>query len=63
MASLYIMYIFTYIIESFMMSTLFGLLLQVLMDDLVFLGSPMVLVGTLGISLPQLGYFIIQLVN
>ena len=38
MASLYIMYICTYIIKSFVMSTLFGLLLQVLMDDLVFFG-------------------------
>ena len=38
MASLYIMYICTCIIESFVMSTLFGLLLQVLMDDLVFFG-------------------------
>src|ERR1700733_13589096 len=38
MASLCIMYICTYIIERFVMSTLFGLLLQVLMDALVYFG-------------------------
>src|SRR3984885_4441651 len=32
------LYISTYIIESFVMSILFGLLLQVLMDDLVYFG-------------------------
>ena len=38
MASLYFMYICTYIVESFLISTLFGLLCQVLMDDLVYFG-------------------------
>src|ERR1700733_1104883 len=38
MASFYIMCSCTYIIEIFVMSTLFGLLLQVLMDDLVYFG-------------------------
>ena len=38
MASLYFMYICTYIVESFLISALFGLLWQVLMDDLVYFG-------------------------
>jgi len=38
MASLYILYVCTYLIGSFLISTLFGLLWQVLMDNLVYFG-------------------------